>query len=267
MNLYQSSRSALLLMFLLSNVHCKKKKLNQPLPEEPKVETRSQKVYVPVKFESKTLTIMLGYQDQTALLTSVENSNKKKAALSYKNEMPFKIRYYDQEKATGFLDFQANNKKVINVNSWKEELKVNISTGNYTYSYDSQNRIAEVHYYGPDHVLSEQSTFSYDPENNLSKINTQEFSQNTGRGFTYHYDTKNGIFKDVAFFWVLFKELGYDFFYPTKNNPVSAEGTGLKSEHITYNYRYNEQNYPSELTITRNNIAEVYKITYQELSQ
>lgn len=266
MNLYQSSRSALLLMFLLSNVQCKKKKLNQPLPEEPKVETHNRKVFLPVKFESKNLTVILGYQDQTALLTSLENSGKKKVEISYKNEMPFKIRYYDQEKPIGFLDFQANNRKIINVNSWKEELKVNISTGNYTYSYDSQNRIAEVHYYGPDHVLSEQNTFSYDAEGNLSDINT-EFNQNSGMGFSYHYDVKHGIFKDVAFFWILFRELGYDFFYPTKNNPVSAEAKGLKSEHITYSYRYNEQNYPSEVTITRNNINEVYKISYRELSQ
>ncbi len=265
MNALNQVLPMMIMICFLLGTSCKKKKFNNEFTEEPKVAEPSKKAYLPTKFESKSLRITLKYQDQTALLTNIESSTGKRAEITYKNGMLLKVAFYLNDKPTGFLDFQNSNNKAINVNSWEEQGKLNILIDNHTLSYDSRDRLAEVHFYGIDHVLFQQIIFTYNTADNISSIITERMANNTSAGFSYKYDTNNGIFKDVRYFQILFREFGYDFFHPNPNNPVSVEEATSKSEYAAYSYLYNEKGYPSEMTITKNALKESYNISYKEI--
>lgn len=256
---------SLFVITTVSNIHCKKKKLHQEdgpsKPEHP-----SDKVFLPVKFQSKSLTLTLSYLEKTTFLKSIENSVGTRAEITYKDKRILKVTFSERGKVTAFIDFIGNSNKINSIQSWLVDLKVNISTGNYTLSYDEQNRISEAHYYGVDRLLFKQMSFKYLQDGNISEINTEQLNETSNSGYRYGYDTRTGICKHISFFSYLYRELGYDFLYPTPNNPVSATGSGSeKDKQRLYNYTYNDQGYPSEISITKKNIKETFSITYQEL--
>lgn len=254
-----------LLSFLLLSLSCKKRKpldeeIKNPPPEEPQAA-----IFLPILLESKDLRLRLSYEGAHHLLTRIDRGNQDYIEISYRENLPLKASFYSQEKATGFLDFISNKEKIVNINSWLETGKVNSFMGNHTLSYDPDGRIAELHYYGVDRLLFKQSELVYTQDNNIHEFKTEELTGTVSRKVQYTYDERNGIFKNIPFIEVLFRELGIEFCYPGKHNVLQAKVEHHSAEDLSFHYQYNAQGYPTELTMTRNQLKEIYQISYKEI--
>jgi len=265
MKIAKLTLGTLMLSLLLLSLSCKKQKPIQEEFKDPEPEEPVAHLFLPTKLESKDLQLVFNYREQDHFLSRIDLNDNSYIEISYRENLPLKASFYTQRKVTGFLDFMSNNGKIVNVNSWREQGKVNTFTGNHTLSYDPNDRIAELHYYGVDRLLFKQSECVYTLDNNLQEFNTEELESNLSRKVQYTYDERNGIFKHVPFMEILFREFGIDFLYSGNNNVLQAKVDDGATGDLSFQYQYDAQGYPIEMTITGNQLKEHYLISYKEI--
>lgn len=232
------------------NSACKKNKSFKELPPDPVKEQPVQKIWLPVKLESDKLVIQLKYQNSSDYLLEIENSDGYKSEISYKNDLPLKLRRFRYDKAISFSEYNFSDNLKIKISSFDEDGNLYTPAGHRLLTKNSAQQIEMISHFGADKKLFKEQKLSYSSFN-LSAVDN----------FNYSYDDKNGIFKHLKHAQLLFLETGYDFFNHSANNPVNYSSDNEKT---SCTYKYNSDTYPSELILTKNNKSQVFKITYKE---
>ncbi|WP_316793983.1 hypothetical protein [Pedobacter frigoris] len=255
----KAKETVIIYLLSLLIISCKKSKSFKTDPIQPPADQPAQKIFLPVKLESDKLAIYLKYQDNN--LTEIENSDGYKSQITYKNELPIKLRRFKYDKPISFSEYSFSDAMKTKISSFDEDGNLLTPTGHRLLTKNSANQIATISYFGADKKLFKEQILTY-AASNLSDVSTNDVTSSLTTNFSYSYDSKNGIFKSIKHAQLLFLETGYDFFTHAINNPLSYNSN---TEKTTYTYKYNSENYPSELTITKNNKSQTYKITYKEI--
>lgn len=119
-----------------------------------------------------------------------------------------------------------------------------------TFKYNSLSQMIKTIHYDNKDVLDYEETFEYNNEGNISKHSHSEFSGD----LTFQYDNKNNPYS-LAYSVEILKiyETGY-----SKNNIIK------KNSNTTYEYIYNDKNYPTEVIEKLNGVPQSKTIfTYQ----
>ncbi|TKC03959.1 hypothetical protein [Pedobacter frigoris] len=255
----KAKETVIIYLLSLLIISCKKNKSFKPDPIQPPEDRPAQKVFLPVKLESDKLAIYLKYQDNN--LTEIENSDGYKSQITYKNDLPLKLRRFKYDKPMSFSEYNFSDVMKTKISSFDEDGNLLTPTGHRFLTKNAADQIMKISYFGADKKLFKEQTLTYSSFN-PSAISTNDLVSSLTTNFSYSYDSKNGIFKSVKHTQLLFLETGYDFFNHAINNPL---GYNSNTEKTTYTYKYNSENYPSELTIAKNNKSQTYKITYKEI--
>lgn len=264
-----SHHHLLTLFALLCIVACKKNKVSKfeiSGPESP----REIKRLVPVKFESAGLTLNLRYKDNTALLTEIDEGGGNKIVMDYtaashpaklekyKNGRLFYIAYYvldEKKKAGKALTFDYDN------------LSHNYTpTGFYTLSYNDLELLHTIHYYNQTDNLGNTCTRSYSNSGSLSEMQLNN-NQGPENKMTYTFDQKKGISSLIPYNQLFTLEGDHWFLFCSSHNMLSCLNQKSPLENISFLYEYNEDGYPSKVSIGKNKSTQSIKITYKTLEQ
>lgn len=212
---------------------------------------------IPLRLESANQTIVLSYLVNTNLLASVTDSKGLKITFNYKDAQ-----------GTGHV-IQDNNEMYMNDYWWDTSKRINRVTryqdngmitpgGEYQIDYNELDQVAEVRYYSNKNQLLSSKNFTYDALANLTSLHLVEGGVKDQQAFTY--DQKNGIFKYVPAAALLFLETDIDLFCSVNNNVIQRSGS---TGNVTYHYEYQNDDFPSQVTVNRNGQATVFKISYK----
>lgn len=249
-------------LFLLILYSCKKSR-NLQKPATPDVQDQLKKIILPVKFTSNNLEIQLSYDAKTGLLTEIKNSNGEISKITYSKGIPVKLSKFRYTTSLSFSDYEVKE-NIVRVNSFEKQGNLLTPAGHRTLTRNSTGQVETITNFGADKLMISRTETKY----NETSVPTLDIftDQNSTRQFDYVFDSKNGIFKNVAHAQLLLIEAGYFFFHHSKNNILKYSTTTTSAENAIYSYKYNTEQYPSELTVTKNNKTQTFKITYMEIN-
>ncbi|WP_449439810.1 hypothetical protein [Pedobacter steynii] len=263
---FKYTLAAIGLIFLI--VSCKKRKIRK---EEKPVETDKpvitdpvKKQLIPIKFESENLSINLKYIENTAFISEVNSSNGYSVKLTYESQLPYIFKHKNNIVFEAIY-FAKTTSQDIKATFFDVDGRVSSPTGSLILKRDINEQLISIlaSGNGPSYPYKE-SSWSYTIAGNLSDIVVKNGAAET-TPIKYTHDQKNGIFKNVKHAQLLFLEMGYSFFCADKNNRLSYLNTDKPSENTDFNYQYNTDDYPKQLTITQS--KQTFKITYAELKE
>ena len=263
---FKYTLAAIGLIFLI--VSCKKRKIRK---EEKPVETDKpvitdpvKKQLIPIKFESENLSINLKYIENTAFISEVNSSNGYSVKVTYESQLPYIFKHKNNIVFEAIY-FAKTTSQDIKATFFDVDDKVSSPTGYLILKRDINEQLISILACGNDPSYPcKESSWSYTIAGNLSDIVVKNGATET-TPIKYTHDQKNGIFKNVKHAQLLFLEMGYSFFCADKNNRLSYLNTDKPSENTDFNYQYNTDDYPKQLTITQS--KQTFKITYAELKE
>jgi hypothetical protein len=257
--------------FLLLLVFACKKSQNQhePVIRKPEPEPgkpQASKILVPVKFETTGLTLNLKYKENTGLLTEISDASGTKTVISYTAEQyPSELEKYKNGKLfyTAYYE-RADKKTTSKILMFETKDSFFTPLGSYTLGYNNLQQLNEVKYYSHNEQLTKTRTLSYTSGNPLDETITNQPGSSDGNAYTF--DQKKGISSHVNYSQILALEYEHWFLYCTSNNILSLQNQKSPLENISFSYEYNEDGYPSKMTITKNKITQHIKITYRAIA-
>jgi len=235
-----------------------------PPTTPPVIPPVSQVKLLPVKIESTHQTIIIKYKENTALITSIEESKAgKKHFIGYNADNTlFGYELYENNERTYFTNYWDDSNLRINyVTQFKNEDKKITPLGRYTLEYNTLNQLIAIKYYSAQKELQLTKTLSYDAAANVNSILTTKVTQER---ITFTFDQQNGIFKHVDNALLIFLEITDKFFNSIQHNVLTISGVSGTPTYI-YAYEYNADAYPDQVTLQESNVYTIFKITYKPL--
>lgn len=258
-----SALKFVLYCFLFFTAACKKSSSKeQEITKEPPIDEHSGKELIPVKFESDHLVISLKYRENTTELIEISGSDGYATTITYKNQQPHIFIKSKSNKQFETVDYVWDKQGVPKARSFDDNGTVNIHKGSYVLTYD-QNYLNKISYYTSNGALFRETVLQYTSGNLSNKTILDLPAQQ--QNISFSYDTKNGIFKHLKYAERLLPESRYSFLADGQHNRLSSSNTKNTQENTTCNYKYNSEDYPSELSLTTGNVKQTFKITYAEL--
>lgn len=257
----------LILILLLMGTSCKKIKTTNPDPAEeeiskPEPEQPKNKVLIPVKLESTTLSLELKYRDNTGFISEIKLSNGIRYTVAYTNELPKKLDQYAGDQRTNTIDYLAAEGKVIRITAFEIQGQHDARTDKLLLTYNANGQISKIIRQDLANIPVEEETYNYGPTGLLISSATRITEQVDA---SYSYDTQKGIFSAVKCIQLLRIALPYPFINYGANNLVKyMEGVSEKTA-VNYIYQYNIENYPAEIIVKTATTSQTFKITYAEL--
>lgn len=248
-------------------VSCKKSKIHREEPtdtDKPVIIDPVKKLLIPIKFESKNLTINIKYIENSALISEVNSSDGYRIRITYETQLPFKYLYRNNVHFKSIY-FRKTTNTDLKVTFFDVDGKVDTPTGSLLLTRDAKEHLISIQTSGsgPSYPYKE-SIWLYSSDGNVSGIMIKG-SPEDANPIKYTHDEKNGIFKNVKHAQLLFLEMGYNFFCADVNNRLSYLNTDKPTENTEYIYQYNTDDYPTQFTIVQS--KQTFKITYAELKQ
>ena len=229
----------------------------------PTIPPVSQVKLLPVKIESTHQTIIIKYKENTALITSIEDSKAgKKHFIGYNADNTlFGYELYENNERTYFINYWDDSNLRINyVTQFKDSGKIT-PLGRYTLEYNTLSQITAINYYSAQKELLHTKTLSYDAAANVNSILTTKVIQERT---TFTFDQQNGIFKHVDNALLISLEITDKFFNSIQHNVLTITGVSGTPTYI-YAYEYNADAYPDQVTLQESNVNTIFKITYKPL--
>lgn len=267
MNILKRYHFAALFLLLLV-LACKETKNHEPevrKPEPPPVKPPASKILVPVKLETTGLILNLKYKENTGLLTEIGDASGNKTVISYTAEQyPSELEKYKNGKLyyTAYYE-RADKKTTSKVIMFEIKGSFYTPIGSYALGYNNLQQLNEVKYYSHNEQLTKTHTLSY-ISGNLSEDNSTLPSGSADVN-AYTFDGKKGIASHITYNQILAFEHEHWFLYCTSNNILSLQNQKVPLENISFSYEYNEDGYPSKMTITKNKDVQHIKITYKAI--
>ncbi|SMC58256.1 hypothetical protein SAMN04488101_101467 [Pedobacter nyackensis] len=258
------------LFLLLLVLACKKNQHTRPVIPEPepvpvKPPPAISKILVPIKLETTGLILNLKYKDKTDLLTEISDASGTKTVITYTAEQhPSELEKYKNGKLfyTAYYE-RADKKTTSKVIMFETKGSFYTPLGSYTLSYNNLQQLNEVKYYNHNEQLNKTRNLSYISGNLSEEANTTPPS--SAEVNTYTFDQKKGIASHIKYSQILALEHEHWFLYFTSNNILNLENPKMPLENISFSYEYNEDGYPSKMTINKNTSVQHIKITYKAL--
>ena len=235
-----------------------------PPTTPPVIPPVSQVKLLPVKIESTHQTIIIKYKENTALITSIEESKAgKKHFIGYNADNTlFGYELYENNERTYFTNYWDDSNLRINyVTQFKNEDKKITPLGRYTLEYSTLNQLTAIKYYSAQKELLLTKTLGYDAAANVNSILTTKATQERT---TFTFDQQNGIFKHVDNALLISLEITDKLFNSIQHNVLTITGAS-GTPGYNYAYEYNADAYPDQVTLQESNINTVFKITYKPL--
>ncbi|MHA4896426.1 hypothetical protein ACXZ1K_16855 [Pedobacter sp. PWIIR3] len=255
-------------IFLLSSLACKKIKTQVSEPEpmvtvepENKPNEPTKKTFVPVKFESATLTLDIKYQENTTFISEISISSGIKYTVAYANDLPKRMERFLNGVRNYAVDYLVTNGTVTRVNQFDVLTSRYQPLDKYQLEYNTDGKISVIKTYAVTNALAKTTNLLYGAEGNLISYSV-EIPDKTS--FTCNYDSNPGIFGAVKSAQLLEMELPYYFLTFGPHNLTKMSG-GTKAENREYTYTYNKDSYPSELILKTESGTQTFKITYMEI--
>jgi len=267
MNFLKRYHFAALLLLLLV-LACKKNQNPESIvrkPEPPPVKPPVSKILVPIKLETTGSTLNLKYKGNTGWLTEISDASGTKTIITYTAEQyPSELEKYKNGNLfyTAYYE-RADKKTTSKVIMFETKGSFYTPLGSYTLGYNSLQQFNEVKYYSHNEQLTKTRTLSY-ISGNLSEESSTTPPGSADRN-TYTFDQKKGISSHITYNQILAFEHEHWFLYCTSNNILSLQNQKSPLENISFSYEYNEDGYPSKMTITKNNSVQHIKITYKAI--
>jgi len=255
------------LLFMLDS--CKKHKApkEQEYPIGTPEENPTKKKYVPVKFESTSLSFSLKYKEGTNLLMEINGSDGNKILITYSStQIPLKLEKYKNTTLYKLIDYYRDGKQRI-----KQCTSFNYDASNRSYTplgdidinYDAKEQISGLTFMNDLNKLTREMMLTYNTAGNLSGIEIKD--QTTGsNAFTYMYDSQTGIYKYVPYTSLFAIELENYFLNCSQNNQLSFSDQKNTSANSTQTYEYNQDGYPISIKINKDKTTQTFKISYME---
>ena len=266
---YTTHHRVLTLFTILCLMACKKNKISEterpPAPEKP----LEIKKLVPVKFESAGSTLQLKYKDNTALLTEIGDGDGNKLVIGYTaGHQPAQLEKYKKGRlfyiAYYVLDDQKKVAKVLTFDY--DHLGNYTPTGFYTLAYHDLERLHTISYYNHTDDLSNTCTRSYTQSGGLSEMELN-MTKDPGNRMTYTFDQKAGVSSFIPYSQLFTLEADHWFLFCAGNNVLSCQNQKLPLENVNFTYEYNEDGYPSKISVSKNKTIQSIKVTYKILGQ
>ncbi|HKG08872.1 MAG TPA: hypothetical protein VKB19_20545 [Pedobacter sp.] len=255
----------LIAVLVIFSAGCRKSPVKQEAEKKPDVIETDQKHFIPIKFESDGMTVSLKYLANTAELIEVSGSDGYTIVITYKNQEPHIFTKSQHQEQYETVDYVVDKNGILKARLFDDNGTVNIHKESYLLFYN-QAVLQKLIYYSPAGTLLSEAALQYTDGNLVSKTITNH-SDATQKTLNYTYDTKNGIFKYLNFAGRLLLECRYPFFMDGQNNRLSNSNTKSPAENITYSYQYNDNAYPSLLTVANpGGKQQTFKVTYTELA-
>ena len=188
-------------------------------------------------------------------LTSVDYGGGYKNVYTYDaNDNLIKDEYFEANElsASIALEYSTDNKINKFTETFLEPSGLNDRQYEYIFNYNNDGTITMevyVNYNNTSFELDETETITFEG------MNLKEISYDDGFTITYAYDDKNNAFKNIHAIEVLniLSENEFGAFIPGTTNNITSyveSGAFAGNENDTYEYTYNDQNYPITGTIT-----------------
>lgn len=258
----------LLLFTALLLPACKKHKATteSPVPEEKQTD----QLFVPVKLETTGLTIILKYKENTARLSSIEDTDGNKINIAYNNKLQLSmLEKYRNNELYYAAYYESNTEKLVQrVNQFEHDPIFNSFTpiGFYTFAYNDHRQLTELKYYNSSSTnnLIKICSRAYSSSQNLS-AHTSTIYPNQTNLLNYTFDNNKGIVSHISESQWFALEMDYPFLLSSINNILSYSNQKVPGENTSFSYEYNADGYPSKMTITSNKKKQDLKITYRAL--
>ncbi len=257
----------LTLFAILCLMGCKKNKITKmeiPAPEKP----QEVKKLIPVNFESAGLTVHLKYKENTAMLTELDEGGGNRMVIDYTaDQSPSKLEKYKNGRlfyiAYYMLDEEKKVTKVLTFD-YDDPSGNYTPTGSYTLGYNELGLLHTISYYNDKDDPGNTCIRSYTNSGSLSEIglNTNEDSWDR---MTYTFDQKPGVSSHIPYSQLFTLEVDHWFLFCSGNNIMSCINQKSAFENINFSYEYNENGYPSNISISKNQATQNIKVTYKTL--
>lgn len=258
----------LLILIVLLILACKK---SVPLKKEIlKEENPVGHTLIPLKLESKGLTLHLKYKENTALLTEITSNDGLKTLISYTDGLHLsKLEKYKNEKLYYSVYYEKDSKQSINkVILFKyNDLSHNYTPdGFYLLTYNDSDQLTGINYHNNNSTnsLIKSATRIYSLSGNLLAINTLDYPDQANV-IEYSFDNKKGISSNISHSYLFALESEHWFLMSSLNNILGYNNQKAIAENVSFNYEYNEDGYPSKMIMTKNGTTQNLTITYKTL--
>lgn len=224
--------------------------------------------YLPIKFEMATSLLTLTYKGNTTLLSEIADDQGHKTVISYTGEQRLlKLEKFNDEKLFYVVYYESSDKKTIGAAQTFDYNPVNMRytpLSSYHLFYDKQQQIRTINYYEKNINLTKTLELSYSTSGNLSERTTTPVS-GIRSILKYTFDQQRGICNQISHLGLLAFEAEHWFFLCTFNNIIDSTDQASPSEAINFKYEYNENGYPSMVTIHKNGQYQNIRITYKRI--
>lgn len=257
------STKIILFLLALTGVSCSKKKNTKEPEPGPKTEVPEKKQWLPVKLESSQLVINLKYAGNNNQLTDISGSDGYAMSVTYKNNQPYELVKSKNQVPFQLVDYVKTKDNEPKARSFDQKGAVYIPTGSYVLTYDGQGQLVRVKNYQDNGDPLSETVMTY-LSGNVSSLTLISNAQ-TLKAENYTSDLKNGIFKHVSSAERLFLESRYFYLKPGPNNVTRISNPKSAADEVSFAYVYNAEDYPSQMTVTKNGLKQVFSISYAEL--
>jgi hypothetical protein len=257
-----------LLLFALAS--CKKMK---PRKATPIKETEEEKPVVvapptknnmlPVKLTAGNLTVDLIYMENSALITEMKFTDGISYVMTYADKVLKKLQKYKDKVHVQSVDYLIADGRITRASRFDVTGQRSTPTEKYYMTYNATSQINNIRTYAVSGALLSDNTLEYQANGNLISS-----ALNTGSSITdysYNYDAKKGVFQSALFCQLLRIEIDKLFLIHGTNNILNLSNAKLLSRNVAYEYVYGIDDYPTEVKIKQDGLAQTYKITYIEL--
>lgn len=186
-------------------------------------------------------------------LISVDYGDGSKNVYTYENDNLIKDEYFSEGILMHYasLEYDSNGKLITFTENWLENAGWDNRIAKHELSINSDNTITDEVYQsfnGAELEFYQTRLIKFDDYTNIKEYGNNEYYS------SYTYDNKNGMFKNVHAIEVLNLLSEIEFgasIYGNKNNVTSFKENGddiVNEYYDTYEYTYNENNYPISST-------------------
>jgi hypothetical protein len=267
-SIFQICLVAILSILLLGS--CKKMKPAKIVPSKeseeekpPVVVPPKEKMMLPVKMTTTNLTVDFIYLENTALIIEIRLSTGVRYQVTYADKVLKKVQKFKDNINVQFVDYLVTDGRITRVSTFDIREKVTSPTGKYQLDYNTSTQINSIKTYAISNSLISEKKLEYDKYGNV--LNYSLIAGISVNNYDYSYDLKKGVFSSVLFCQLLDMEISDAFLAPGLNNVLSLSNRKLSTENIEYEYVYGIEDYPANITINRNGIAQKLTVTYVEL--